>query len=219
MKKNILITGGSRGIGKAIADKFSENGWKVFINSRKIADVGKYQEIGKMVKEAIDKHGGIDVLINNAGIVRDNVLVKMNEEDWDKVIETNLKGVFNTTKAVITHMIKEKRGHIINISSIAGIIGNIGQANYSAAKAGIIGFTKSLAREVGKRNIKVNVVVPGLVLTDMTKGLGEEKTREKTEENCLKRINTPEDVADFIYFLANTNNISGQVFNIDSRIL
>ena len=189
-RKVALITGGTRGIGKEIAKEFAKNGYDIIINfvsdntdiknleeefkqigSKAIfikADVSNFNSCEKMVKQAIEIFGKIDTLVNNAGITKDNLLMRMKQDEFDKVIDINLKGVFNVTKQVVPYMLKKREGTIINLSSVVGICGNAGQCNYSASKAGIIGFTKSLAKEVASRNIRVNAVAPGFIATDMT---------------------------------------------------
>jgi len=235
----VLITGGTRGLGKAVSLKYLEHQWKVIINYKENieeadnmlkeinqyknielfkADISVKNDVENMIEEIIKKYEKIDVLINNAGITKDNILIKQSDDEWDNIVSVNLKGMFNVTQSVVKYMLKNENGHIINISSMAGIRGSYGQTAYSASKAGVVGFSKTLARELGQRNIKVNVVLPGLVLTDMAKKISEEKINEKTMENCLGRLNKPKDVADFVYFLSQCENISGQVFNIDSRI-
>ena len=205
-RKVALITGGSRGIGKAIAKKFAKEGYDIVINyvsesaelgkvkeemieNRNVdilfvkADVTNYNGCEEMIKEVINKFGRIDVLVNNAGITKDGLLMRMKEEDFDKVIEVNLKGTFNVTKNVIPYMMKQRSGKIVNISSVVGIGGNAGQANYAASKAGIIGFTKSVAKELASRNILANCVAPGFIKTDMTDVLS-----DAVKENINKQI-------------------------------
>ncbi len=242
-KKVVLITGASRGIGKEIAKKFAKNGYDIVINytSDKVdierlktefnvygieclfikADVAKFQECEQMVKQTIEKFGKIDVLINNAGITRDNLLMRMKEEDFDSVINVNLKGVFNMTKNVVPYMMKKRSGKIVNISSVVGVGGNAGQSNYSASKAGIIGFTKSMAKELASRNIYVNAVAPGFIETDMTNVLAESIKENISAQIPLKRMGTPEEVAKVVYFLSNEESsyITGQVINVDGGML
>ena len=189
-KKTVFVTGGSRGIGKEVALKFAEDGYDVILNyvsdktdvdglTKELkdkgaeslilkADVSNAEEVENVVKQAIEKFGKIDVLVNNAGITKDNLLMRMSEEEFDKVLEINLKGTFIVTKAVTKYMMKKRQGAIINLSSVVGVAGNAGQCNYSASKAGIIGFTKSVAKELASRNIRANVVAPGFITTDMT---------------------------------------------------
>ena len=244
-KKVVLITGGSRGIGKQVAIKFAEQNFNIAINyvSEKTdlkaleeeiklhnenieilfikANVASYEEAEDMVKQAIDKFGKIDVLVNNAGITKDALLMRMKEEDFDKVIQVNLKGTFNVTKAVVPSMIKKKGGAIVNLSSVVGVTGNAGQCNYSASKAGIIGFTKSLARELASRNIRANAVAPGFIKTDMTEVLSDSVKQGIDMQIPLKRMGTAEEVANVIYFLGSEQSsyITGQVINIDGGMV
>lgn len=240
--KVALITGGTRGIGKAIAKKFAENGYDLVINyvsentdldklkkdinsKNEIlfvrANVGDFNSCEELVKSAIDKFGKIDVLINNAGITRDNLIMRMKEEDFDKVINTNLKGTFNVTKNVVPYMMKKRSGKIVNISSVVGVSGNAGQCNYAASKAGIIGFTKSIAKELASRNILANCVAPGFIDTDMTEVLNDTVKENINNQIPLKRMGTAEEIAKAVYFLAGEDNtyITGQVLNIDGGML
>ena len=240
--KVALITGGTRGIGKAIAKKFAENGYalvinyvsentdleklKKDINSRNEilfvrANVGDFNSCEELVKKAIGKFGKIDVLVNNAGITRDNLIMRMKEEDFDKVINTNLKGTFNVTKNVVPYMMKKRFGKIVNISSVVGVSGNAGQCNYAASKAGIIGFTKSIAKELASRNILANCVAPGFIDTDMTEVLSDSVKENINSQIPLKRMGTAEEIAKAVYFLAGEDNtyITGQVLNIDGGML
>lgn len=243
-KKVALITGGSRGIGKKIAEKFARNGYNIVINyvSEKTdvnklesdlsqngkvevlcikCDVTDFNSCQEMVKKAVDKFGKIDVLINNAGITKDNLLMRMKEEDFDKVINVNLKGTFNMTKNVISYMMKKRSGRIVNISSVVGVSGNSGQANYAASKAGIIGFTKSVAKELASRNILANAVAPGFIETDMTDVLSESVKESIYSQIPLKKMGKPEEVANAVYFLGSDENtyITGQVLNVDGGML
>ena len=240
--KVVLITGGTRGIGKAIAKKFAENGYNLVINyvsentdlgklkndinsENEIlfvrANVGDFVFCEELVKQAIDKFGKIDVLINNAGITRDNLIMRMKEEDFDNVINTNLKGTFNVTKNVVPYMMKKRSGKIVNISSVVGVSGNAGQCNYAASKAGIIGFTKSIAKELASRNILANCVAPGFIDTDMTEVLSDSVKENINNQIPLKRMGTAEEIAKAVYFLAGEDNtyITGQVLNIDGGML
>lgn len=242
-RKVVFVTGGSRGIGKAIALKYAQNGYNVVINyvSDKTnveelqkeftklnvecliekADVSKSEEVEKIVKKAIEKFNKIDVLVNNAGITRDGLLMRMKEEDFDKVINVNLKGTFNMTKNVISYMMKKRSGRIVNISSVVGVSGNSGQANYAASKAGIIGFTKSVAKELASRNILANAVAPGFIETDMTDVLSESVKESIYSQIPLKKMGKPEEVANAVYFLGSDENtyITGQVLNVDGGMI
>ena len=238
-----LITGGTRGIGKAIAIKLSKSGYDIAINYRKEndelnkfkneieengvkcalikGDVSKFEECEVFVKETVEKLGSIDVLINNAGITKDMLLMRMKKDDFCSVIDTNLVGTFNVTKNVIGYMMKARHGNIVNISSVVGISGNSGQTNYSASKAGIIGFTKSLAKEVASRNIRVNSVAPGFIETDMTNVLKDDIKDEISKNIPLKRMGKAEDVANVVNFLVSDESsyITGQVINVDGGML
>ncbi|SES66711.1 3-oxoacyl-[acyl-carrier-protein] reductase [Natronincola peptidivorans] len=237
--KNAIVTGGSRGIGKAIALELAKNGANVLVNytSNKAAaeatvkemesynvkayavqcNVTKSDDVKNMIKIAEENFETIDILVNNAGITKDNLLLRMKEEDWQQVMEVNLNGVFLCTKAVIRKMMKQKSGKIINISSVVGITGNAGQANYSASKAGVIGFTKSVAKEVATKNINVNAIAPGFIDTDMTAVLSEDIKNELIENIPLRRYGQPEDVAKLVLFLSSdfSNYITGQIISVD----
>lgn len=237
--KVALITGASRGIGRACAVKMAELGASVVVNysrnqalAEKIvthicnmgsqaiaiqADVSNQQEVEAMVAETVKTLGSLDILINNAGITRDTLLIRMKEEDWNKVLDTNLNSVFFTTKAASRYMMKKRQGRIINISSIVGIAGNAGQANYAASKAGIIGFSKSVAKELAQRNILVNVIAPGFIETDMTGALKEQQKEAILSAVPLKRYGKPEDVANLAAFLASEEGayLTGQVIHVD----
>jgi len=237
-----VITGASRGIGKSIAFKLAEHGCDLFLLSRtestlnnvknKIlnqfnvkvecyaTDTGNPKSVKKAFSEIISKYKKIDILVNNAGITRDNILIRMSEEEWETVINTNLTGYFNCCKAVIKQMIKQKHGRIINISSIIGLNGNSGQINYAASKAGIIGLTKSLSKEVGSRNITVNAIAPGFIQTEMTEKLDKINKEKFLNVIPLKCFGKPEDVANLVSFLAsdNASYITGQTINIDGGI-
>ena len=242
-RKVAFVTGGSRGIGKQVALKFAKNGYNIVINyvsdntdikglqeefekeNVEIllvkADVTKKEEIQNLVKTAIEKFGHIDVLVNNAGITRDGLLMRMKEEDFDKVIEINLKGTFLVTKEVIPYMMKKREGSIINISSVVGVVGNAGQSNYAASKAGMIGFTKSVAKELASRNIRANCVAPGFIKTDMTDVLSEEVKENIHNQIPLKRMGEPEEVANLVYFLGSEESkyITGQVVHVDGGMV
>ncbi len=242
--KVALITGGSRGIGEKIAERFAQAGYNLIINyvsnienveelEAKIkgnanieilfiqSDVTSFESCENMVNEAIKKFGHIDVLVNNAGITKDTLLMRMKEEDFDKVINVNLKGTYNVTKNVIPYMMKQKYGKIINISSVVGVSGNAGQANYAASKAGIIGFTKSVAKELASRNILANCVAPGFIKTDMTDILSDSVKESINSQIPLKKMGTAKEVANAVYFLGNEENtyITGQVLNVDGGML
>ena len=242
-RKVAFVTGGSRGIGKQVALKFAKNGYNIVINyvsdntdikglqeefekeNVEIllvkADVTKKEEIQNLVKTAIEKFGHIDVLVNNAGITRDGLLMRMKEEDFDKVIEINLKGTFLVTKEVIPYMMKKREGSIINISSVVGVVGNAGQSNYAASKAGMIGFTKSVAKELASRNIRANCVAPGFIKTDMTDVLSEEVKENIHNQIPLRRMGEPEEVANLVYFLGSEESkyITGQVVHVDGGMV
>ena len=243
MNKLALITGGTRGIGKQIALTFAKEGYDIAINYRTEndeliqakneiesknvkcltvqGDVTNFEDCKQMIESAIKEFGKIDVLINNAGITKDMLLARMKEEDFKQVIDVNLVGTFNVTKNVVPYMMKARSGRIINISSVVGISGNAGQTNYSASKAGIIGFTKSLAKEVASRNILVNAVAPGFIETQMTDVLKQEVKEEIAKNIPLRRMGTPEDVANVVKFLAGEQSsyITGQVINVDGGML
>lgn len=242
--KVVLTTGGSRGIGEKIAERFAQAGYNLIINyvsnienveelETKIkgnanieilfiqSDVTSFESCENMVNEAIEKFGHIDVLVNNAGITKDTLLMRMKEEDFDKVINVNLKGTYNVTKNVIPYMMKQKYGKIVNISSVVGVSGNAGQANYAASKAGIIGFTKSIAKELASKNILANCVAPGFIKTDMTDILSDSVKESINSQIPLKKMGTAKEVANAVYFLGNEENtyITGQVLNVDGGML
>ncbi len=241
--KTVLITGASRGIGRGIALEAAKHGAQVAFTYRSSAEKAKVlekelQDLGvkakayqsdaadfdgaqETVKQVLEDFGQIDVLINNAGITKDNLLLRMSEEDFDKVIDTNLKSVFNMTKAVLRPMLKQRAGSIINIGSVVGISGNAGQANYAASKAGIIGFSKSVAQELGSRNIRCNVVAPGFIETEMTAALDEKVLEDWKNRIPLRRTGKPEDVAKACVFLASdmSDYITGQVLVVDGGML
>ncbi len=236
--KLALVTGASRGIGRAIAVELASAGYDIIVNyagneaaadetvklveekgckAHKMKfDVSDKEATGSAIAEILEKHGKIDVLVNNAGITRDGLFMRMNSDNWLDVINTNLNSAYYVTNPVAKAMIKQRAGVIINMSSIVGVNGNAGQANYSAAKAGIIGLTKSLAKELGSRNIRVNAIAPGFIQTDMTKGLPEEKI---TEHIPLKTLGQPEDIARLVRFLAVEGTyITGQVIGVDGGL-
>ncbi len=238
-----LVTGASRGIGQAIALKLSSLGSKVAVNYVEIeaankadaesvvenithaggeamaveADVRDGEAVKAMVEQVIDKWGKIDILVNNAGINRDTLLLRMSDSAWDDVISTNLRGAYQCTKSVVKYMMKQQWGRIISISSVVGRVGNVGQSNYAASKGGIIAFTKSVAREIGSRNITVNAVAPGFIVTEMTDKLPPERREGMLAMIPLQRLGQPEDVAELIAFLASerAGYITGQVITID----
>ncbi len=243
MNKVAFITGATRGIGKQIAITLSKNGYDICLNYRSEnddlnntkneiekngvkcitvqGDVSNFDDCKRMVEEIINETGKIDVLVNNAGITKDSLIMRMSKEDFDSVIDVNLSGTFNVTKNVVPHMMKARSGRIINISSVVGISGNAGQTNYAASKAGIIGFTKSLAKEIGSRNVLVNAVAPGFIETQMTDVLKEEVKSEIAKNIPLKRMGSVEDVANVVKFLASDESsyITGQVINVDGGML
>lgn len=241
--KTAIITGASRGIGKGIAQIFAAHGANVAFTysssvdaanalEKELNDLGikakgyksnaaDFQQAQDLAAEVLKEFGSIDVLINNAGITKDNLLMRISEEDFDKVIEVNLKSVFNMTKAVQRTMLKQRKGSIINMSSVVGVKGNAGQTNYAASKAGIIGFSKSVALELGSRNIRSNVIAPGFIETEMTGKLPEDVVKGWRDAIPLKRGGTPEDVANTCVFLASDMSayITGQVLNVDGGML
>ena len=236
---NVLVTGGSRGIGRAIVESFSEAGCRVAFTYRSSeeeaqaladqleangsevqayqGDVRDIDSASEIVGDVLERWETLDVLVNNAGITRDGLMIRMGEEDWDDVIETNLKSVFNFAKAAYRPMMKQRSGRIVNVSSVVGISGNPGQANYAASKAGIIGFSKSLAKELAGRSITVNVVAPGYVETDMTAALGEKALQAMLDAIPLGRPAHPSEVADAVLFLASpaSKYITGHVLSVD----
>jgi 3-oxoacyl-[acyl-carrier protein] reductase len=240
--KTAIVTGGTRGIGKAIVLELAKNGCNVAFNYSKSddlanklvkeiealgvkamakkTDVSDFEGAKEMAKEVKDEFGQIDILVNNAGITRDKLLALMKEDDWDDVININLKSVYNFSKAVIMTMVKQKRGSILNITSVSGIAGVAGQVNYSASKAGMIGFTKALAKEVGKAHINVNAIACGFIETDMTSSLPEEYKKKMTDMTSLKRFGTTEDVAKVAMFLLSDDAkyITGQVLSLDGGL-
>lgn len=241
--KNAFITGATRGIGKEIALELAKNGFNVALNYRKETedmeelkkqieengvkcvfakgDVSNYEDCLNMVEWVMFQLGRIDVLVNNAGITKDGLLVRMKKEDFESVIDVNLVGTFNVTRNVIENMMRKRSGRIINISSVVGVSGNAGQTNYSASKAGIIGFTKSLAKEVASRNILVNAIAPGFIDTDMTSVLSDAVKESINAQIPLKRMGTPNEIAKVVKFLASDDSsyITGQVIHIDGGML
>ena len=236
--KTAIVTGASRGIGKAIAKKFAQEGCNIaftdLFNDENMSateaelnalgikakgyasDASKFDDTDQVVNQIVDDFGQVDVLVNNAGITKDTLLMRMTEEQWDAVINVNLKSVFNFTKAVQKTMLKQRSGSIINLSSVVGVSGNAGQANYSASKAGIIGFTKSIARELGSRGIRSNAIAPGFIITEMTAKIPEDARKAWEASIPLKRGGTPEEVAGVATFLASdlSSYVSGQVITV-----
>jgi 3-oxoacyl-[acyl-carrier protein] reductase len=237
-----LVTGGSRGIGRAAALALAGAGARVAVNYQSNeagaqavraeieamgrtavcvgADVSKPNEVNEMVKEVLTRFGRLDILINNAGVVRDGLLIRMKDEDWDQVLDTNLKGAFNCLRACARPMMKARYGRIVNVSSVIGLTGNPGQVNYAASKAGLVGLTKSAAKELAPRGILVNAVAPGYIGTDMTNQLDSKAQENLTEKIPVKRIGNPEDVANLILFLAGPGSayINGQVIAVDGGL-
>ena len=241
--KNVIITGASRGIGKGIAEVFAKHGANIAftyhssdekaklletelsVNGCKAkgykSDASDFEAAQQLVQDVMEDFGSIDVLVNNAGITKDGLLMRMSEEDFDSVMNNNMKSVFNMTKAVATPMLKAKSGSIINMSSVVGIKGNAGQANYAASKAAINGFTKSIALELGSRNIRCNAIAPGFIETEMTEALGEETVKQWRAQIPLKRGGTPEDIANTTLFLASdlSSYVTGQVIHVCGGML
>lgn len=237
-----LVTGGSRGIGAAIVQKLAEQGAHVaftcrsisekaesVVNTAKIhgtsvkayaAEASSFAETEQLIKQVITEFGQIDVLVNNVGITRDNLLLRMNERQWDEVINTNLKSVFNFSKHVVRPMMSARKGSIINITSVVGITGNAGQSNYTASKAGIIGFTKSLAQEMGSRGIRCNAIAPGFIETEMTAGLSEELKKAVLKSTALRRYGSTEEVANAVLFLASdlSSYITGETLTVSGGL-
>ncbi len=240
--KKAIVTGAARGIGRAIVLSLARYGCDVVVSdvdgetaestaleAQKEgvnafafkADVTDVEQVKLMTENFYEKFDSIDILINNAGITRDKLLLRMSEQDWDLVLQVNLKGAFNCTKQIIRKMVKQNRGKIINISSVVGVMGNAGQSNYAASKAGLIGFTRSIAKELGGRNIQVNAVAPGYIVTEMTKNLPQDVKDAYIKQIPLKRGGTPEDVAKAVLFLSSSlsDYITGQVLHVDGGML
>ena len=237
--KNAIITGGSRGIGKGIAQVFAKHGANVAFTYNSSAqsaedlaqelsqsgvkaiayqsNAANFDEAQKLIDQVVEEFGSIDILVNNAGITKDNLLMRMSEDDFDKVIEVNLKSIFNMTKAIQRTFLKQRSGSIINMSSVVGVTGNAGQANYAASKAGIIGFSKSMAQELGSRNIRTNVIAPGFIETEMTAKLDEKTVQGWRDAIPLKRGGSPEDIANACVYLGSdlSSYVTGQVLHVD----
>ena len=241
--KNIIVTGATRGIGREIALTLAQNGANIAMNYRNLnsevedlineiksfgvdalavkCDVSVLEEVNSFIEKVKSHYTTIDVLVNNAGITKDGLILRMKEEDFDDVLDVNLKGTFNTTKSISSIMVRQKYGKIINISSVVGIAGNAGQCNYAASKAGVIGFSKSVARELASRNINVNVVAPGYINTDMTKNLPDKVKEEIIKSIPMKKIGNPKEVANLVLFLSSnlSDYITGQVINVDGGMV
>ena len=241
--KNVIITGASRGIGKGILELFVKNGANVafsyigdsdqaksieadFSNHKQkvvsyVSDASNFEQSQKLIDDVVNDFGSVDVLVNNAGITIDNLLMRMSEEDFQRVIDVNLKSVFNTTKAILRTMLKQRSGSIINMSSVVGVKGNAGQSNYSASKAGMIGFTKSMALELGSRNIRCNCIAPGFIETEMTEKLSDDVVQKWRDSIPLKRGGSTNDVANAALFLASdlSSYVTGQVINVCGGML
>lgn len=237
--KTAIVTGASKGIGAVIAARLNELGYNLVLNYRRNTksmeeliksftnkdtqnliiqcDISKYNEAKNLIEEAYSKFGAVDVLINNAGITKDNILPLMTEEEFDLVIDTNLKGTFNCCKHISKRMLKQKYGRIVNVSSVVGIAGNAGQVNYSASKAGIIGLTKSMARELARKNILVNAIAPGFIQTEMTDKIPEVTRKEMMKNIPLQRLGQPKDIADAVEFLISEKSsyITGQILSVN----
>lgn len=241
-EKIVVVTGASRGIGKAIALAFAKEGASVVVSARNIdslnvvtdeirktgakalaikTDVSVVEDAKNLIEQTLEKFGKIDILINNAGITKDNLLLRLSEDDWDTVLNTNLKGAFNCIKAVTKPMMKNRAGVIINITSVVGQTGNAGQTNYSASKAGMIGMTKSVAKELASRNIRVNAIAPGFIQTDMTDELNDKTKEELIKSIPLSKLGKVENVADLVLFLSSdkAEYITGQVINVDGGMV
>jgi 3-oxoacyl-[acyl-carrier protein] reductase len=240
-RRVVIVTGASRGLGRDMALHFGRAGDRVVVNYRELeedalsvvreitrsgseallfrADVRRPNEVEGMVNSAVARWGAVDVLVNNAGITRDGLAIRLSDNEWDEVLETNLKGPFLCIRAISKIMMKQRSGHIISISSISGVQGRAGQSNYAASKSGLIGLTKAAAKELGRFNIRVNAVLPGYLPTDMGKGLSEDMTAAVLNNNTLGRASDSREVSAFIHHLSLMQNVSGQVFNLDSRML
>jgi len=238
-KKVVIVTGSSRGIGKAIASSFLKQGHTVVVNGRSgfsaeamdyfnslggevhpiIGDISDESFVKQMIKETKKTFKRIDVLVNNAGLTKDNLLIRMTEEDFDSTLKVNLKGTFFTAREAAKVMLKQRSGHIINISSVVGTVGNVGQANYAASKAGVIGFTKSIAKELAPRGVVANAIAPGFIASDMTDSLTDEIKEQALQSIPLKRLGTAEEVAELVNFLSDQKYITGQVLHVDGGMV
>ena len=236
--KNVFVTGSTRGIGLAMAHKFASLGANIVLNGRREIDeelVSEFSDYGvqvvsisgdvsdstdakRMVEETIEKLGSVDILVNNAGITKDKLMLKLTEEDFEQVLKVNLVGAFNMTQAVLKPMSKARQGAVINVSSVVGLIGNVGQANYAASKAGLIGFTKSVAREVAARNVRVNAIAPGMIESDMTDVLSDKVKEATLAQIPMKRFGNTSEVAEVAVFLARQEYLTGQVIAIDGGL-
>ena len=236
--KNVFITGSTRGIGLAMAHKFASLGANIVLNGRReigeelisefsdygvqvipiSGDVSDSTDAKRMIEKAIEKLGSVDILVNNAGITKDKLMLKLTEEDFEQVLKVNLVGAFNMTQAVLKPMTKARQGAIINVSSVVGLIGNVGQANYAASKAGLIGFTKSVAREVAARNVRVNAIAPGMIESDMTDVLSDKVKETTLAQIPMKRFGNTSEVAEVATFLARQEYLTGQVIAIDGGL-
>ncbi len=237
--KTVIVTGGAKGIGRAVALAFAKEGANIVLNYRSTspdkvkseieafgvkcltykADISKFSEAAALVDAAMAEFGTVDVLVNNAGITKDTLIMRMSEEDFDKVIETNLKGCFNMIRHCTKPMMKQRKGAIINMSSVIGIAGNIGQVNYAASKAGILGMTYSVAKELASRNITCNAIAPGMIATDMTDVLSDKMKEQIMSAIPLKRLGQPEEIAEAVVFLARSQYITGQVLRVDGGMV
>ncbi|WP_207940191.1 3-oxoacyl-[acyl-carrier-protein] reductase [Enterococcus sp. DIV2402] len=237
--KTVFVTGSTRGIGLAIAKAFAKEGANIVLNGRRdiseeliasieefgvkcvgvSGDISDFKNAGEMIKEAEEKLGAVNVLVNNAGITNDKLLLRMTEEDFEQVLKINLTGTFNMTQQVMKKMLKQREGVIINLSSVSGLMGNAGQANYAASKAGVVGFTKSVAREVAPRGITCNAIAPGFIQTDMTDVLSDKVKEQVTQTIPLQRFGNVDDVAQTAIFLAKSPYITGQVLNVDGGLV
>ncbi|MDO4624702.1 MAG: 3-oxoacyl-[acyl-carrier-protein] reductase [Enterococcus hirae] len=237
--KNVFITGSTRGIGAAVALAFAKAGANIVLNGRKaipeekineikaqgvncigvFGDISDYEKAGLMVEEAEKQLGSIDILINNAGITNDKLLMRMSAEDFKACLDINLTGTFNMTQHVLKKMMKKREGAIINLSSVSGLIGNVGQANYAASKAGVVGFTKSVAREAAARGVTCNAIAPGFIATDMTEVLSDKVKEQVVKQIPMQRFGSVEDVANAAIFLAESPYITGQVINVDGGLV